>query len=563
MPSRKFVAAATAAALVAGLAVAGTALASSSGAAPAAAPSAAPAAKPGDPRPPVVDRSTLPRTIITTDGEWDDQNSFIRLMYYSNDLDIAGLVYGSANHHWKGDGVHTLQQAKDAGILTSFLGENNQGIPAQSSINQTQWRWPGTTWMDDFVLNKYSQIYPNLIQQDPNYPTPADLWSKIAVGNVDFDSDFHADTPGSDLIKQAILDDDTRPLYLEAWGGTNTIARALKSIEDEYKNTSSWPAIQAKVNKKAVIAALGMQDNAYKDYIGPNWPGVELIVMGAGPGCTAGQPNFTYCSPQYWTPLKYGHGPLMDARALYGDGSFHPLGGNTASPITPGPGALGGEITSNGIYNYEPGPAKDMATWRLYNGGAAHQRLEFAGEGDSPTFLFLLNNGLRGRTDLSLGSWGGRYKTTTNAITYGLTTDLNPYTGAQATNWTSQRWIAEMQNDFAGRIEWGISPTYAQANHAPVVTVKGDVSGKPGKTVAIGAEVSDPDGNKVKLNWAVYTDASTVTSPVTVQNPTNKNAYLTIPADAKAGQRIVVVLTATDNGLHSLSRYGEVVVTVK
>jgi hypothetical protein len=271
-----------------------------------------------------------------------------------------------------------------------------------------------------------------------------------------------------------------------------------------------------------------------------------------------------YCSPEYWTPLKWGNGPLIEARAFYGDGSFHPLEGNTAAPITPGPGAKGGEITSNGIYNYEPGPAKDMATWRLYNRGNAHARMEFAGEGDSPTFLFLLNNGLRPLDDLSLGSWGGRYKTTTNATTFGLASDVNPATGTASTGWTSQRWIAEMQNDFAGRIKWGSSPTYAGANHQPVVDVKkADLTGKAGKTVEFSAKVSDPDGNKVKLSWAVYTDASTVTSPVAVQNPTSKTAYVTIPADATSGQRIVVVLTATDTGTPALSKYGEVVITVK
>lgn len=522
------------------------------------------AAKPTDPRPPLVDRHTLPRTIITTDGEWDDQNSMIRLLYYANELDIAGLVYGSANHHWKGDGVHTLQEAKDAGILTSFKGETNQGIPAQSSMDQKVWRWPGLEWIEDFVTSKYAEIYPNLVQHDPNYPTPAELWSKIAVGNVDFDSDFHADTPGSDLIKAAILDDDTRPLYLEAWGGTNTIARALKSIEDEYKGTSSWPAIQAKVNRKAVIAALGLQDNAYADYIGPNWPNVTLIVMRGGPGCTAGSPNYVYCSPEYWTPLKYGNGPLIQARAFYGDGSFHPLEGNTAAPNSAGPGAKGGEITSNGVYNYEPGPAKDMTSFRLYNGGGQHQRMEFAGEGDSPTFLFLLNNGLRPTDDLSLGSWGGRYKPSTNATTFAAQSDIDPATGAPSSSYTTQRWIAEMQNDFAGRIKWGVAPSFAGANHNPGVDLaQTGLTARAGKTVAISARVTDPDSNKVKINWAVYTDASTVTAPVTVQNATSKKAYVAIPADAASGQRIVVVLTATDNGTPALSRYGEVVITVK
>ncbi len=43
------------------------------------------------------------------------------------------------------------------------------------------------------------------------------------------------DTEGSDFIKTSLLDDDSSPVYLQIWGGTNTVARALKSIEDQYK----------------------------------------------------------------------------------------------------------------------------------------------------------------------------------------------------------------------------------------------------------------------------------------------------------------------------------------
>ena len=55
------------------------------------------------------------------------------------------------------------------------------------------------------------------------------------------------DTEGSDLIKEAILDDDERTLYLYGWGGFNTIARALISIADDYKNTNQWNEIYQKI----------------------------------------------------------------------------------------------------------------------------------------------------------------------------------------------------------------------------------------------------------------------------------------------------------------------------
>ena len=42
------------------------------------------------------------------------------------------------SNHWKGDGVHTLKEARDAGILTSFRGQTANS-PARSD-NAKQWR---------------------------------------------------------------------------------------------------------------------------------------------------------------------------------------------------------------------------------------------------------------------------------------------------------------------------------------------------------------------------------------------------------------------------------------
>lgn len=45
-----------------------------------------------------------PRIIITADPELDDNNSLIRLILYSSDLQIEGLIYASSQFHWTGDG---------------------------------------------------------------------------------------------------------------------------------------------------------------------------------------------------------------------------------------------------------------------------------------------------------------------------------------------------------------------------------------------------------------------------------------------------------------------------
>ena len=44
-----------------------------------------------------VEQDWRPRVIITTDGEYDDQCSMIRLIMYSDVLDIEALIMGSAD----------------------------------------------------------------------------------------------------------------------------------------------------------------------------------------------------------------------------------------------------------------------------------------------------------------------------------------------------------------------------------------------------------------------------------------------------------------------------------
>ena len=43
------------------------------------------------------------QTVITTDGEVDDMNSFIRALYYSNEMDIRGIVLSASMYHYAGN----------------------------------------------------------------------------------------------------------------------------------------------------------------------------------------------------------------------------------------------------------------------------------------------------------------------------------------------------------------------------------------------------------------------------------------------------------------------------
>lgn len=138
--------------------------------------------------------------------------------------------------HYKGDGKGT-QFTSEMEMTKAMYGA------------KTDLRWPGVEWMNP-LLDAYEEVYPKLSQHAEGFPTAEYLTSGVRVGNIDFEGEMEVDTEGSDYIKAKLLDDNMEPIYLQVWGGTNTIARALKSIEDHYKDSPEWKSIYQKVVDK-------------------------------------------------------------------------------------------------------------------------------------------------------------------------------------------------------------------------------------------------------------------------------------------------------------------------
>lgn len=466
-----------------------------------------------------------PRTIVTTDGEVDDQDSFLRLLLYSNEFKLEGLIYSSSQWHYKGDGKGTK--------FTSEMSMTKDRYGARTEL-----RWPGTDWIQEFI-RKYALVYPNLIKHDKNFPKPEYLSSIIKVGNIDFEGEMEKDTEGSEFIKKTLLDNNPEPVYLQIWGGTNTVARALKSIEDEYTNTPRWNEISNKVSGKAIIYAVLDQDNTYKKYIEPNWPNIRILY-------NANQFwNFAYPWPRVVPPalqaylrgpwfkenIKFNHGPLLETYYLWGDGTR--------------------------IRNDEEHTHGDTAELTKYK----MTKYDFISEGDSPAFLHLVDVGLGNLGDASFGGWGGRMvqsKTAPNRWEDGENvTDYNPYTDKYDRAYPQTRWIDAIQNDFAARADWCVKD-FEGANHAPKVTVKSnDIKAKKGETVKLAAYPKDPDGNKVTVKFWQYFEVDTYARKIEIAN----NSFV-IPADAKAGDTVHLIAEATDNGSPQLRGYQRVVLTV-
>ncbi|MGZ3776912.1 MAG: nucleoside hydrolase-like domain-containing protein [Mucilaginibacter sp.] len=181
-----------------------------------------------------------PRIVVTADPELDDNNSLIRFLLNSCDMDVEGLIYASSGYHWKGDGKGTKWYVPGREYARFGLDT----CPCAS------WRWAKNERFIHNAVEAYEKVYPNLKVHNPNYPAPELLKSKIRYGNIEFDGDFSKNTPGSDLIRSLILDDKPGKLFITAWGGQSTIARALKSIEEEYGNTTLWEAIKKRYRAK-------------------------------------------------------------------------------------------------------------------------------------------------------------------------------------------------------------------------------------------------------------------------------------------------------------------------
>ena len=161
-----------------------------------------------------------PRVIITTDGEVDDQSSFVRFLLYTNDFDVEGIV--ATNSKWQRNGH-------------------------------------GTQWILNSI-DLYNKVRPNLLLHSSDYPTSEYLKSKVVLGDQDILNlekyPPYKDTPGSDLILKQLLNDDTRDLHIACWGGVNTVAQSLWKLKNNYSK-----AIYQKAIKKVRIYAIDFQDN--------------------------------------------------------------------------------------------------------------------------------------------------------------------------------------------------------------------------------------------------------------------------------------------------------------
>ena len=175
-------------------------------------------------------------------------------------------------------------------------------------------------------------------------------------------------------------------------------------------------------------------------------------------------------------------------------------------------------------------------------------------EGDTPAFLSFVDNGLNAFHDYSLGGWGGRYHTVKGNYWMDAHDDNN-------THKTLWRWIPDLQNDFAARMDW-CTKTFEEANHPPVIEeVVSPGVVKPGQKVELKASSSDPDGDHIYYYWWHYPDPSGMEQPILVTQESSANASFVVPENT--GKHIHIILEVKDDGSPSLKKYKRLIFKIE
>ena len=143
---------------------------------------------------PLTDKT---RVVVMTDiaNEPDDQMSMVRFLVYANEFDVEGL------------------------IATTSTWMRNKVRPD----------------VIRHVIDVYAQVQSSLASHAPGFPTAEALRAVVAEGQPTYGmAGVGQDrmSPGAVRIIAAADKADGRPLWVLGWGGTNTLAQALRHVRE-------------------------------------------------------------------------------------------------------------------------------------------------------------------------------------------------------------------------------------------------------------------------------------------------------------------------------------------
>lgn len=446
-----------------------------------------------------------PRVVVLTDiapsnVEPDDMESVIRLLAYADQFEIEALIASSG---WNNSGRNIDYPAGWMDSLTTCINAYEKDLPNLMKRSS----------QDSFL----SIEEESGLQELGYWPSADYVRSRTMLGSVGLSAariGEDNDSDGSNQIIRLLEESDSRPLWVLAWGGANTLAQAIWRMKQMYSEEKWKPMIE-----KLCVYTITDQDVIWSE-----------------------RRNYQTTS-HHWMRKECGEA----LRFIWDESAWR-----TQNELS---GARWDEYATHIQGHGNMG--KVYPTYLVRHGV----------EGDTPSLLHLMPNGLNDPLVFDHVGWGGYFK-------WGLSRDNETYC---YTNYdTEVQKISRKYEedfyykafyDFAARMDWAKD---GEGNTNPIVNVNKRfdkqalrLSSKPGEKLVLDASRSyDPEGDALQYKWWIIPEAGTYTGAVSIEGGQSNTATVAVPEDA-SGKTIHIICELADDGTPSLCSYKRVIVEVK
>lgn len=313
---------------------------------------------------------------------------------------------------------------------------------------------------------------------------------------------------GSNLIIQLADEDDDRPLWILIWGGGNTLAQAIWQVQQE-RNEEELKDFLHKIPTYAITD----QDRSYKQ-------GTPFDI-----------------SSHQWMRREFE----SDLMFLWDECAWKFQNGT-------------------GRKNWDQYAVHIQGHGHL---GNVYPKYKYGVEGDTPSFLHVMPNGLSNPLIPDQVSWGGYFE-------WGKGPDNSTFAFTNHTGTAydicasyAAYFYPATFNNFAARMDWAHE---GHGNRNPVVLINGlkgisplQINEKPGNVITLDASKSfDPDNNLLSFRWWVLPEAGTYEDEIKIPVNNTSELKFKIPSDS-AGKSIHVICEVIDNGEPNLASYRRII----
>ena len=440
-----------------------------------------------------------PRLVVCTDiapadVEPDDMESMVRLLSYADLFEIEALITSVG---WNCDPY----PAEWSEYLFRVIEAYRKDVPnLMRRSNQTL----------------FSSIEEENQSQKIGYWPSADyLKGRAVMGSVKGGIKVIGndnDSPGSNLLIRLADEDDTRPIYVAAWGGANTLAQAIWRV----KQTRSSEELKRFVRKFRIFTITD-QDMQYSMRM-----------------------NRSYSSHQ-WLRKEFQDDLLF----IWDEGAWQ-------------------EQCELGKRHWQQHVSNIQGKGAL---GREYPNYKWGVEGDTPSFLYVMPSGLNDPDDPSQAGWAGYHER--GICPDSLTTAWNSWQEPvhSISIGYKTRFYTDELNDFMARMQWAAE---GKGNRNPSIVIhssakitKGDkgnnskspiyIKAKAGKKIRLDASKSkDPDGDGLSFHW--WQQPEIGNTKAIIDNSDKPIAFIQIPSDS-GGDIIHIICEVHDNGPFNLVSY--------